>query len=335
MMDQFVVFAAIGLLALAIFLYVLLDGYSLGIGILFPFIRSQDDRSLMLNTVAPLWDGNQTWLVFGAAILYACFPKAYAGLLTKLYSPVFLMLVALVFRGVTFEFKHKEKKYPLIWDGTFFFAAFFAAFFQGLILGAFITGHEVFIHDGEMSKLSWLTPFTLITGISVVCGYALLGTGWLIYKTEGDLQRKMRSLSKLFLVCVGIAMFVVSIYTPLSHPDIAHRWFSWPNIVMLAPLPTLTGLSFLYLWHLLSSDDDKQVFFVMMLIFLCGFIGLGVGIWPYIIPRTMTFFDAAASPKTIKFVLAFAMVSFPLLLAYTVHAYYVFRGKIKDEEGYH
>lgn len=335
MIDQIVVFAAVGLLGLAIFLYVLLDGYSLGIGILFPFIKNPTDKDLMINSVSPLWDGNQTWLVFGAAMLYACFPKAYAELLPKLYSPILLMLIALVFRGITFEFKHKEKQYPKIWDWAFFAAALIAAFAQGLILGAFITGHQVFSQGGSISRLEWLTPFTVITGFSVVCGYALLGTGWLIYKTTGQLQQRMRVLSKHFLIAVAFAMLIVSIYTPLSHPDIAARWFSWPNIALLAPLPTMTGLAFLYLWHLLSGDDENTVFFVIMFIFICGFVGLGISIWPYIIPRTMTFFDAAAAPKTIRFVLQFAIVSFPLLLAYTFHAYYVFRGKVTHEDGYH
>ncbi|MBF13233.1 MAG: ubiquinol oxidase subunit II [Legionellales bacterium] len=334
MIDQLVVLTAIGLLGLAIFLYVLMDGYSLGIGILFPFIENPEHKDLMINSVTPLWDGNQTWLVFGAAMLYACFPKAYSSLLTMLYSPILLMLIALVFRGITFEFKHKEKKFPKIWDWTFFSSTFFAAFAQGLILGAFITGHQVFSLDGQGARLVWLTPFSVITAISVVCGYALLGTGWLIYKTEGELQQKMRVLSKHFLVAVTLAMIVVSIYTPLSHPDIAVRWFSWPNIALLSPLPTMTAVAIVYLWHLLSGDDENRVFFVIMFIFLCGFIGLAVGLWPYIIPRTMTFFEAAAAPRTIRFVLQFAMVSFPLLLAYTFHAYYVFRGKVKLEDGY-
>lgn len=231
-----------GLIAFGVIIYVILDGFDLGIGILFPWVRNHEHRNRMINSVAPVWDGNETWLVFGGATLYGAFPLAYSTLLPALYMPIMVMLGALVFRGVAFEFRFKSYKSRFLWDLAFSGGSTAAAFCQGLILGAFIEGK--ILNTALAGSFAWLTPFSIMTGLAVVCGYALLGATWLIMKTEDELQQDMYQYARLLLILVGFFMALVSLWTPAMYIDIRQRWFSLPNFIYLLPLPIISLVAF-------------------------------------------------------------------------------------------
>lgn len=320
----------------AVTMYVIMDGFDLGIGILFPFVQNEHDRDVMMNTVAPVWDGNETWLVLGGAGLLAAFPLAYAVVLSALYQPIILMLLGLIFRGVAFEFRFKAPEQErAIWDKAFIGGSIVAAFCQGMILGAYLNGISMEGNTFSGSTFDWLSPFALFTGFGVTVAYALLGSTWLIMKTEGELQQRILQLTRPLLALVVIALTVVSIWTPLAHPAIANRWFSLPNLYYLSVVPVLVAASLYSLLHELKTGNDKRPFISALIIVLLGLIGLAISIWPHIIPPAITIWDAAAPVSSLKFTLVGTLAIVPVILGYTIWSYYVFRGKVRHGDGYH
>ncbi|NKB47073.1 MAG: cytochrome d ubiquinol oxidase subunit II [Legionellales bacterium] len=325
-----------GIIAMIIIIYVVLDGFDLGIGILFPFVRDTNERHILMNSIAPVWDGNETWLVFGGAALYGAFPIAYGVLLPTLYLPIILMLVALILRGVSFEFRFKAQRSRIVWDIAFFSGSIAAAFLQGAILGTFVGGFELNHTDLIITDHRWLTPFSLMTGLAVVCGYALLGATWMIIKSEGLLQQTMYRYARYLLIGVAVFMAAVSLWTPFQDPSIFNRWFSLPNFFYLAPLPLITVIAMMITWFSLVHKTSEHKPFIMSIgLFILGYIGLVISVWPYFIPHELTLWEVAAPANTQKFILVGTVIILPLLLGYTWYAYHVFRGKVKADAGYH
>ncbi|MFD2856751.1 cytochrome d ubiquinol oxidase subunit II [Seohaeicola zhoushanensis] len=334
--DLTVVWALI--LALAIFIYVVLDGFDLGIGILYPLFRSKPERDLMMNSVAPVWDGNETWLVMGGGGLMAAFPMAYAILLPALYPPIIAMLLALIFRGVAFEFRWRSgtRGEQIFWDGAFIGGSVVAALAQGIILGAILQGVKV---DGRAyggGWWDWLTPFTLLTGAAVVAGYAFLGACWLNLKLEGEIQARVKHFARILgLVTVGFIV-LISLATPFLVGIYWQRWFAWPAILFTAPVPlAVAALALALARSLLREGRDWLPFVLALALFGLCFLGLGISMWPYVIPPSVTLWEAAAPEKSQVFMLVGAVVLIPLILAYTGFAYWVFRGKLDPDQGYH
>ena len=318
-------------IAFAIVLYVVMDGFDLGIGILFPFAPSDADRDTMMNSVAPVWDGNETWLVLGGAGMFAAFPLAYSVLLSATYIPIIVMLLALVLRGVAFEFRFKAEKSRFLWDIAFTAGSTLAALAQGFVLGTFIDGVRVV--DGRFvgGSFDWLTPFNCMTAVGLVAGYALLGSTWLIWRTEGGLQRWSRRQARILLLAVMVFVGLVSLWTPLAHAGIAARWFSWPNLLYLSPVPAVTAGFALLLWRGLAREHEVTPFLLTIGLFLLSFLGLGISLWPYAVPPEMTIWDAASQPESQKLMLIGVALLIPVILAYTGYSYWVFRGKVSED----
>ena len=327
------VWAAI--IGIAVTLYVILDGFDLGLGILFPFARDEERRDVMMNTVAPFWDGNETWLIMGGGGLFVAFPKAYGIIMSGLYLPIIVMLLALVFRGVAFEFRWVSKPKHQFWDLAFTWGSIVAAFAQGVVLGGLLQG--IVVKDGQFAggPLDWLTPFALFCGLALVAGYALLAATWLIFKTDGALEIWARGMAKTALVIVLIATVAISLWTPYTIPRIAERWFVWPNILLLSPVPVLTALAALMCWRGLEREQQWQPFAAAIALFLLGLTGLVISNVPYLVPDSLTVWQAAAAPSSQMFMLVGTVVMLPVILAYTVFVYWTFRGKVRAGEGYH
>lgn len=324
-----------GLLALAIFIYVVLDGFDLGIGLVFPFLKTKADRDVAMNSVAPVWDGNETWLVLGGGGLFAAFPLAYSIVMPALYAPFILMILALVFRGVAFEFRWRHAGHEHLWDKSFFLGSLLATFSQGVVLGAFVQGIEVEGRAYAGGWWDWFSPFTLMCGVALTAGYAMLGSTWLIFKTTGDLRTRAYQLARYSGLATFLAIGVVSLWTPFLSPDIADRWFSYPHLLVVAPVPIFTaGLGALLAWGLIREKDMVPFPTAIALFGLC-FIGLGISISPYVVPRAVTIHEAAAPDSSLMFMLVGALILLPMILAYTAYAYWVFRGKVDPEAGYH
>ncbi len=324
-----------GLLSLAVFIYVALDGFDLGVGLLFPFLADDKERDTAMNTVAPVWDGNETWLILGGGGLFAAFPLAYAVVMPALYAPFIVMLLALVFRGVAFEYRWRDSAHTGIWDASFVFGSFIATFAQGIVLGAFVQGIDVQGRAYAGGWWDWLTPFTMMTGVALCFGYSLLGAGWLILKTEGDLRFRAYRLATFAAIATFFFVCVVSLWTPLLSPEIYDRWFSMPNLYFVAPVPLLTAIvAALIAWGIAKRADSLVYPATVALLGLC-FVGLGVGLTPYIVPRAITIHEAAAPDSSLLFMLVGALVLLPLILAYTAYSYWIFRGKVQPGEGYH
>ncbi|MBU3057911.1 cytochrome d ubiquinol oxidase subunit II [Pseudomonas indica] len=323
------------IIGFGIFMYVVMDGFDLGIGILFPFIPEKDNRDVMMNTVAPIWDGNETWLVLGGAGLFAAFPLAYSVVLTALYMPLILMLVALIFRGVAFEFRFKAKRTRHLWDAAFIGGSVLATFAQGVVLGAFIDGIPVEGRRFAGGPFDWLSPFPLFTGLALIVGYAMLGCGWLIMKTAGDLQQRMFKLM-LPLACLLLAAIaIVSLWTPWTHPAIAERWFSLPNLFYFMPVPILVGVTMLALVRAVVRHREIQPFVLTLVLIVLSYLGLAISLWPNIVPPSVSIWEASAPEKSQLFTLVGVVILLPIILSYTVYSYWVFRGKIHVGEGYH
>jgi cytochrome bd ubiquinol oxidase subunit II len=324
-----------GIIAIGVIMYVVMDGFDLGVGILFPFARSDSDRDVMMNSVAPIWDGNETWLILGGTSLFAAFPIAYAVLLPAFYLPLLVMLLALIFRGVAFEFRFKSQGNRHWWDRAFSFGSMAATFAQGVVLGSFIQGIEVVDRAFAGSALSWLNPFSLFCGLALMAGYTMLGAGWLIGKTEGPLQvwarGKMRTASLLTLVAVAI----VSLWTPLIHAEIASRWFAWPHLLYLSPVPLLVVLVGWRLYLALQRDEHWMPFLLTLALFLLSYAGLAISLFPYVIPPEITIWDAASPRSSQLFLLVGTIFLLPIILTYTAYNYWVFRGKESADSGYH
>lgn len=325
------------IIVFATLMYIVMDGFDLGIGILFPAIQDADDRDVMVNSVAPVWDGNETWLVLGGAALFGAFPLAYAVIIDALTIPLTLMLIGLIFRGVAFEFRFKATPaHRPFWDKAFIGGSLLATFTQGMVVGAVITGFPVSGRAFAGGPFDWFTPFSLFCGLGLVVAYALLGATWLVMKSENPLQGRMRQISKRLLLALLVIIAAISLWTPLAHPAIADRWFSLPNLFFLLPVPLLVALLGLWQWRSLNNPHSHHLPFVLTLglIFL-GFSGLGISIWPHIIPPAITLWQAAAPAQSQGFMLVGALFIIPIILVYTFWSYYVFRGKVQPGEGYH
>lgn len=324
-----------GIIGLAIFVYVLLDGFDLGVGILFPFAPSNECRRRMLNSIAPFWDGNETWLILGGGGLFAAFPLAYAVLMPAFYIPMLTMLIALVFRGVAFEFHYKSHDNArFIWDYAFHFGSLIAAFAQGVMLGAFVQGVQM---DGRIfagGAFSWATPFALMTGFAVVCGYALLGSTWLVMKTDAGTQTWARKVTQYVLLYVIVFMCAVSAWVPFLNDDLHQRWFTWPNFLYLSPIPLATIALCLYLIRSLIRKLEYTPFILTIGLFALNYLGLMVSIYPWIVPYGLHFKDAAAVGPSQSLMLVGVVLILPVILAYTAYNYYVFRGKSSHEDVY-
>lgn len=330
-----------GFIAAGISLYVILDGFSLGVGLLFPFARPGQERDLMMASVAPVWDGNQTWLVGGGAALFTAFPKAFNLLLSALYLPLSIMLIALVFRGVAFEFRFKAKR-RVFWNRAFIGGSTVAAFCQGVILGAYVQGFDY--ADGRLLNGGFevFTPFSLLTGIGVCLAYALLGACWLVMKLEGEMQQRAYRWARRLLPAVVLMIGAVSIITPWLVQEIRALWFSWPNLILLSPIPLWTLALSALLYYLLRPVDEaatprRDIWPFVCAIALYGLtlLGLGLSLWPYVVPRVFTFWEVAAPADSLLFVMVGVLLIVPVILIYTAHAYYVFRGKVDLDTVYH
>jgi cytochrome bd ubiquinol oxidase subunit II len=289
-----------------------------------------------VNTVAPVWDGNETWLAFGGAGLLAAFPLAYSVILSALYLPLILMLAGLIWRGVAFEFRFKaDEAHRPFWDKAFAWGSYIATFSQGVALGAFINGFEVRERAYAGGLFDWLTPFSLFVGVGLLVAYALLGATWLVMKTEGELQRRMRELGQPITVGLVVTIAIVSFWTPFAHAEVAVRWFSLPNLVFFAPVPVLVLLATWAVLKTLAGNSHAAPFLLALLLIFLGYTGLAISLWPNIIPPTVSIWDAAAPPQTMGFTLMGALFVIPFILVYTAWSYYVFRGKVRAGEGYH
>jgi cytochrome d ubiquinol oxidase subunit II len=324
------------LIATAVFLYVLLDGFDLGVGILFPFAPSDDCRSRMMNSIAPFWDGNETWLVLGGGGLFAVFPVAYAIIMPALYIPIILMLLGLIFRGVAFEFRFKtsvEKRWW--WDLSFHGGSLLASIMQGIILGNFVEGFSVEGRGFSGGPLDWANAFAILTGVALVFGYALIGATWLIMKTDTITQNWARGVSKYCLGIVVLFMGIICICMPFIDARIFARWFSWPNIFYLSPIPVLTALCIFVLMKDLTNEKcEIRPFFLTVALFLFSYIGFGVGMYPWLVPFHFTIWDAAAAPTSQSILLIGTVFLLPIILGYTAYCFYVFRGKSTHEAMY-
>jgi cytochrome d ubiquinol oxidase subunit II len=317
-------------------MYIVMDGFDLGIGLLFPFNKDAVERDMMVNTVAPVWDGNETWLVLGGAALYGAFPLAYAVIADALAIPLTIMLIGLIFRGVAFEFRFKATEgHRAFWDKSFIAGSILATFSQGMVVGAFINGFPIEGRTFAGGAMDWLTPFTVFCGVGLVIAYALLGCTWLIMKTDHALHRKMSALAKPLVILLLLAIAVLSAWTPLQHGAIAARWFTLPNLFYFLPVPVLVVAA---AWGLLRSvkrHAHYSPFLLTLALVFLGFTGLGISIWPNIIPPSISIWQAASPPQSQGFMLVGGLLIIPIILAYTFWSYYVFRGKITPDEHYH
>ena len=323
------------LLALAVFYYVVFDGFDLGVGMLYGLLRDDAARTTAMNSVAPVWDGNETWLVFGGLGLLTAFPLAFAIIIPAVYFPILMMLLALVFRGVAFEFRFKRTTLRRLWDGAFCGGSLVATFAQGIVLGTFIQGFKVDGRHFTGSSFDWVSPFPIAIGVALMLGYGLLGACWLILKTEGELQDWARRAAGICLVAVLVAIAAVSIWTPLARVEIAQRWFSWPNIAFLSPVPIVTVLIAFGEWEALRRRHELTPFLGAVALFLMSFIGIAISLWPMIVPYHYTLWETASSPSTQAFFLIGTLFLLPVILMYTAWSYWVFRGKVSGAAGYH
>jgi cytochrome bd ubiquinol oxidase subunit II len=322
------------ILAFGVFMYVLLDGFDLGVGILFPFAPDDRTRSLMMASVAPIWDGNETWLVFGGLALFAAFPLAFVIIFPALYFPILAMVLGLIFRGVAFEFRPSTPMTSKRWDHAFFWGSLIATFAQGCVLGKFVLGFAVSGRQYAGTSWDWVHPFVLAVGVGLVFGYLLLGATWLVMKTEDALQDWARAKARLGLFGTLAFIGMVSLWTPFLDARIAARWFSWPNLAFFAPVPIATAAIAWWLWRSLALGRDVAPFVAAMGLFATCYLGLAISLFPYVVAPTITLWDAAAAPQSQAFLLIGTLFLLPIILMYTGWSYWVFRGKVRADAGY-
>ncbi|VAV94118.1 Cytochrome d ubiquinol oxidase subunit II [hydrothermal vent metagenome] len=324
-----------GVIAFSVLTYVVLDGFDLGVGILFPLLKKEKDKDLAMNTVAPVWDGNETWLVLGGGGLFAVFPLAYAVVLPALYAPIIAMLIGLIFRGVAFEFRWRTKRGKFLWDWAFAGGSTLAAFSQGVALGALVQGIKFADRSYAGGNWDWLTGFSLLTGVAVVIGYGLLGSTWLIMKTTGDVRdlayRLSWGLGAGTLALIG----AVTLITPFLNPLYLERWFSWPGVVLSVVMPFLLSYASYRLYKGLKEQNDTVPFLASQALFILCFAGIGISFYPYMVPPSLTIWQAAAPDKSLAFIGWGALFLIPTILAYSAYSYWVFRGKVDPDQGYH
>jgi cytochrome d ubiquinol oxidase subunit II len=328
-----VIWAAV--IGIAVAMYVILDGFDLGIGVLFPWARSERERDQMIGAIAPFWDGNETWLVLGGAGLFVAFPRAYAVIMPAVYLPVIVMLLALVLRGVAFEFRSVARGSKAFWNAAFAVGSALAGFCQGVVLGTLITGIKVVDGAYAGGPFDWATPFAGVCGLGVLSGYTLLGATWLIVKTEGPVAERARRQAGLLLGAVLLFMAIVSVWTPLSVPRIAVRWFSLPNFLFLWPVPLATALIAWGCWNWLRTGRELLPFVAAIGLFALGYLGLVISSFPYLVPPSLTIWQTAAAPASQIFMLIGTLVLLPMILGYVALVYWLFRGKVREGEGYH
>ncbi len=322
------------IIAFAIFAYVVMDGFDLGIGILFPTLPAGRERDSAMNSIAPVWDGNETWLVLGGGGLLAAFPLAYATILSALYAPIVAMLLALIFRGVAFEFRWRDPRHRAAWDAAFSLGSVVAALAQGITLGALLQGIAVDSRVYVGGWFDWLTPFSVLVGVSLACGYALLGATWLIMKSEGTLQDRCYRLAFGLAIGTIVAIAAVSAATPLLSDLYWKRWFAWPQVLFTAQVPLLVAIATAVLFASLARRHHVTPFLATLIVFTLSLAGLGVSLFPYVVPPDISIWDAAAPSASLAFMLPGVLVLVPIILAYTAWSYWVFRGKT-GHEGYH
>ncbi|GAC1419188.1 MAG: cytochrome d ubiquinol oxidase subunit II [Burkholderiaceae bacterium] len=323
-----------GIIVFAVFVYVVMDGFDLGIGILFPSFKVGHDRDTAMNSIAPLWDGNETWLVLGGGGLFAAFPLAYSVIMSALYAPIVCMLLALIFRGVAFEFRWRDPAHRAFWDLAFTGGSFLAALSQGVVLGALLQGVHVRGRAYAGGWWDWLTPFSLLTGVGVTVAYALIGATWLVLKAEGDLQAQAVRHAWRFGIATLAAIVAVSLATPFLQGRYFAHWLTFPNIFLVAPVPILVAFASIAFARSLKAGRELAPFLLTLFVFFLCFIGMGISIFPYVIPGAVTIWAAATDPSSQSFLLAGTAVVVPRILAYTSWAYWVFRGKV-NADGYH
>ena len=323
------------LIAFAVLAYVILDGFDLGVGIVYPWMRDESHRDQAMNTVAPIWDGNETWLVLGGGGLFAVFPLAYAIIMPALYAPITAMLICLIFRGVAFEFRWKTVRWKRGWDWSFAMGSIGAALAQGLTLGALVQGIPVIDRAYAGGWWTWLSPFSLMTAAALLVGYALLGATWLVMKTDGWVRERAYTIAWIAAVGTLIMIGIVSLWTPFLDPVFKERWFTMPAIIYVAPVPLLVFATAYVLFASLAKRQDGLPFFAALALFVLCFIGLGISFYPHIVPPSITIWDAAAPDSSLTFLLIGAVPLLILILIYTSWSYWIFRGKIKEGEGYH
>ncbi len=324
-----------GLIAFAVLLYVVLGGFDLGVGMLFPTGRNEEEQDVMMNTVAPVWDGNETWLILGGGGLFAVFPLAYAVVMPALYMPIILMLLALVFRGVAFEYRWRTQRWKPVWNRAFFLGSLVASLMQGIALGALVQGIHIEGRAYAGGWWDWLTPFSILTGLATAVGYVLLGATWLVMKTEGAIQERMRRYARIAGITTLAAIGLVSILTPFQDPVYWERWFAWPTMLYSGIVPLLLALAAWTLYTGLRDKRDATPFLASLAIFILSFAGIGISFYPHMVPPSLTIWDAAAPASSLAFTLVGATILLPVILGYTAYAYWVFKGKVKAGEGYH
>ncbi|MDC0664319.1 cytochrome d ubiquinol oxidase subunit II [Marinobacter sp. SS21] len=329
--DLALIWAAI--IGFGIIMYVLMDGFDLGVGILFPFAPDEQSRDTMMNSVAPVWDGNETWLVLGGAGLLAAFPLVYSTILPALYIGVFLLVAGLIFRGVAFEFRFKARSSRYLWNWSFAGGSTVAAFAQGTVVGAYIQGFETANGVFVGGALDWLTPFTVLTGIGMLSGYALLGATWLILKTEGHLQDWAFRLATPLLISVLVIFAIISVWTPFVDGQVLQRWFSGVSVIWVLPLLTL--MFAVQIWRSVRQRSEAMPFVSTMGLFITTYLGLLVSRWPYVVPPNITLWDATSAYSSQLFLLLGLLFVIPIILVYTAWTYWVFRGKVRANAGYH
>jgi cytochrome bd ubiquinol oxidase subunit II len=333
MLDLVPLWAAI--LALAVFMYVLLDGFDLGVGMLFLLRRDIAERNLMINSVAPVWDFNETWLILGGGGLFAVFPLAFAIIVPAVYFPILFMLLGLIFRGVAFEFREVIGARKWLWDGAFGVGSLVATFAQGCVLGMFIQGFPIQGREYVGTSWNWVAPFPLLVGVGLIFGYALQGATWLVLKTEGGLQQWSRGMARYALFGVLAFILLISIWTPLEDARIAARWFGFPQSFAFSPVPVLTLLLAWTLWSSLRKGQEVVPFLCSIGLFFLAFTGLVISLWPFIAPPSVTLWDASAAPLSHQFLLIGTMFLLPVIVIYVIWSYWVFRGKVRGDMGYH
>jgi cytochrome d ubiquinol oxidase subunit II len=322
------------ILAMAVFFYVLLDGFDLGVGMLFGLAPDASSRNTIMNTILPIWDGNETWLILGGLGLLAAFPLAFAIIIPAVYFPILVMLLALIFRGLAFEFRLRDSENKSFWDRAFSYGSAIATFAQGMVVGAFIQGFQVSGRQFSGTSFDFFSPFALLTGVALLFGYGLLGAGWLILKTEGDVQTAARRHARICLVGVVLAIGIVGIWMPFLSNSGAARWFVWPNSALLAPVPLATAIVAWIIWRGLAKEAQLTPFVGAMGLFVLTYVGLAISLYPMIVPHHFTLWQAAASERTQAFLLIGTLVLLPVILMYIGWSYWVFRGKVRSDFGY-
>ncbi|OMT99281.1 cytochrome D ubiquinol oxidase subunit II [Burkholderia pseudomallei] len=323
-----------GVLALSVLMYVLLDGFDLGVGMLFFFHRDEAERDRMIASVSPVWDFNETWLVLGGTLLLAAFPGAFSVVVPAVYFPVLAMLLGLLFRGVAFEFRGVAGARKTVWSRAFAIGSLVATAAQGVVLGMFVQGFEVAHGRFVGTSWDWVAPFPLVTGAGLVAGYLLLGATWLVLKTDGPLQRAARVAAARALVCVIAFIAVVSVWTPLADARIAARWFAWPNLLFFSPVPVLTAALAWLAARSLRRGGEALPFVASIGLFFLAFSGLTISLWPHVAPPSITLWSAASASASQEFLMIGTAFMLPVLLFYVCWSYWVFRGNVRGDVGY-